>query len=288
MKFVSFTEDGGYRVEESHLITVLANLDIQERKPYLRATSLDYLGGGGSEAWRCEAEDGQVYVVKAQNNGQDRIQACQANEPLKILTTELICGRLGQLFHPIVCPEVAIIDIPERLASNAFFPDRRPVSAGPSFGSLWYPDMYDIKVGGRIDIVPPDQIARIIVFQTWLRGDDRAALVSGDGRKGVSIDHGYYLAGAYSWDREKLDNPLPVTPVLISPSHQPIDATTYRAVLEELQMFPDVDILKAFSSIPVEWGGTINFRAKLAHNVLQRRLAVEQAISTIWKEVTIW
>lgn len=276
-------------MEESQLRALLADLDTQEQKPFLQATSIEYLGNGGSEAWRCKIEDGRMYVVKAQNNGQDRNQLREHGYPLKILTTELICGRLGQLFNPIVCPEVAIIDIPERLASVTSFPgDQRQVAAGPSFGSLWYPDMYDIKFGGRIDIVPPDQIARIIVFQTWLRGGDIAALVSGDGRKCISVDHGYYLAGDISWNKDKLDNPFPVIPIVISSSHQPIDSTVFQVVLEELRMFSELDILKAFSSIPEEWGGTIDFRVMLANNVLQRRIAVEQAISTIWKEVTIW
>lgn len=275
-------------MDETRLRALIANFDAQVQKNYLQATSIEYLGNGGSEAWRCKAEDGQMYVVKAQNNGQDRNQIHEHGYPIKILTTELICGRLGQLFNPIVCPEVAIINIPEKLASVTTFPsDQRQVTAGPSFGSLWYPDMYDIKFGGRIDIVPPDQIARIIVFQTWLRGEDVAALVSSDGRKGISIDHGFYLAGNGSWDKDKLANPLPVTPVIISSSHQPMDSTVFQPVLEELRMFSEEDILKAFSPIPEEWGSTIEFRVMLANNVLQRRLAVEQAISTIWKEVMI-
>jgi len=276
-------------VEESQLRALLTDLDAQEQKPYLQATSIEYLGHGGSEAWKCKVEDGQTYVVKVQNNGQDRNQFREHGHPLKILTTELICGRLGQLFNPIACPEVAIINIPERLASNTTFPtDQRQVAAGPSFGSLLYTDMYDIKFGGQINIVPPDQIARIIVFQTWLRGGDVAALVSADGRKGISIDHGFYLAGDVSWDKDKLAHPLPVTPVVISSSHQPIDSTVFQTILEELRMLSEMDILKAFSSIPEEWGGTIEFRVMLTSNILQRRAAVEKAISTIWKEVTIW
>ncbi len=275
-------------MEESLLKSLLAELDAQEQKPYLRAISIEYLGGGGSEAWRCKAEDGQEYVVKAQNNGQDVNQVRENGLPLKILTTELICGRLGQLFNPIICPEVAIIDIPEKLASVTTYPgNNRQVAAGPSFGSLWYPDMLDIKQGGRFDLVPPDQVARIIVYQTWLRGEDIAALVSADGRKGVSIDHGYYLSGA-NWDRAKLDNPLPVIPVQISLYHQPIASSTFQAVLEELRMLSELDIIKAFSFLPVEWGGTIEFRATLANNTLQRRAAVAQAISTIWKGAAIW
>ncbi len=276
-------------MEVSHLVAVLADLDMQERKPYLQATSIEYLGNGGSEAWRCKAGDGETYVVKVQNNGQDLAQLREPGHPLKILTTELICGRLGQLFHPAACPEVAIIDIPEKLASGTTFPHtNRPIAAGPSFGSLLYPETVDIKFQGNLDLVPLEQIARIIVFQTWLRGADIAALVTLDGRKALSIDHGFYLAGTVNWEIDMLNNPSPVIPVQIPSSHHPIASSVFQVILKELHMFNEFDILTAFSSIPQEWGGTIEFRANLAYMVLQRRSMVEQALSKIWKEVPIW
>jgi HipA-like kinase len=290
--FCIYSVHGGKRhyVEETQIIEVLTHLDAQLQKPYIQARSLEPLAPGksGSEAWRCKAEDGRTYAVKAQNNGQDRNQPRQNDEPLKILTTELICGRIGQLFNPIICPEVAVIDIPEKLAAASTYPlDNRQVASGPSFGSLWYHDMLDVKFNGRIDLVPPDQIARIIVYQTWLRGEDIAALVSSDGRKAISIDHGYYLSGP-NWDRTKLANPLHVPAVVIAPQRLPIDSTLFQPVLEELRLFSELDILQAFASIPPEWGGTISFRAMLASMILQRRTAVEQTISTIWREVRTW
>lgn len=51
-------------------------------------------------------------------------------------------------------------------------------------------------------------------------------------------------------------------------------------------MFPEIDIVKAFAAIPKEWGGTIEFRAKLANIVLQRRIEVEQVVSAHWKGAT--
>lgn len=270
------------------LITRLAALDEQEQRPHLQAIGLEYFGRGGSEAWRATVQNGDLYVVKTQNNGQDRNQVRMGDEPLKILTTELICGRLGQLFSPIVCPEVAIIDIPERLAEDNRFPDGRQVTAGPSFGSFWYSEMYDVKDRGRIDLVPPGQVARIIVFQTWLRGSDPAALVSADGRKALSIDHGYYLAGQTQWNRTELDHPLPVNLVQFTQYQQRIEFSMFEPILQELNMLDEMDILKAFAAVPAAWGGTIDFRAKLAHMVLQRRAAVEQVIATIWKGTPRW
>lgn len=270
------------------LIIQLAALDEQEQCPSLQAIGLEYFGKGGSEAWRATIQNGDLYVVKTQNNGQDRNQIRMGDEPLKILTTELICGRLGQLFSPIVCPEVAIIDIPARLAENNHFPDGRQVTAGPSFGSLWYTDMYDIKDRGRIDLVPPEQVARIIVFQTWLRGTDQAALVSADGRKALSIDHGYYLAGQTQWNRTELDQPLPVNLVQFAQYQQHIEFTIFEPMLQELNNLGEMDILKAFAAVPAEWGGTIDFRAKLAHMVLQRRTSVKQVIEAIWKGTPRW
>lgn len=79
------------------LITRLAALDKQEQPPYLQAIGLEYFGRGGSEAWRATVQNGDLYVVKTQNNGQDRNQVRMGDEPLKILTTDLICGRLRKL-----------------------------------------------------------------------------------------------------------------------------------------------------------------------------------------------
>jgi hypothetical protein len=74
---------------------------------------LEFRNYGGAGTWNCVVEDGTAYVVKAQNNMQDRHQDHQNGLlPLKVLTTELICGRLGQLFEPNICPPVAIINIP--------------------------------------------------------------------------------------------------------------------------------------------------------------------------------
>lgn len=60
---------------------------------------------GRTKPWLMRASDEQWYVVKVQNNPQDIVaRKLMPRGPLKILTTELVCGRLGQLFTPPLCP----------------------------------------------------------------------------------------------------------------------------------------------------------------------------------------
>ena len=274
-------------METSHITDLLAQFDAEQWQPYFQAKRLEFRGGGGCGAWNCKTENGVLYVVKSQNNPQDRPYGL----PWKILTTELICGRLGQLFDPIICPPVSVINIPDELVAgnNILYNGSEQVVVGPSFGSQLVDGMIETKAGGRIELVPFAQIARIIVFQTWLRGEDVAALVALDGSKSLSIDHGWYLTGS-RWDTSVIANPFSVLPVQIPQFQQQgelIEAQHYLNVLDELDALSEIDIVRAFSAVPTEWGASLAFRTELASFVLKRRDLVKQAVSTIWKGATV-
>jgi hypothetical protein len=81
------------------------------------ARSLEYRGGGGSGAWTCDCDDDNQYIVKAHNNQHEH------DAPrLKIVTTELVCGRLGALFTPPVAPESRVVILPSALTSAVIYP----------------------------------------------------------------------------------------------------------------------------------------------------------------------
>jgi len=126
-------------------------------------------------------------------------------------------------------------------------------------------------------------MVRIVVFHTWLRGEDWQALATGDGTRGYSIDHGYFLTGA-SWNLALIEGNTPVEAVVMSQFHAnlPKDQAAFRGILDELCGFSETAIVEQFSAIPSEWGVTNEFAAKLAHYVLQRRAGVERAIATLW------
>ena len=124
-------------------------------------------------------------------------------------------------------------------------------------------------------------MARIVVFQTWLNGQDPAALVSMDGSFALSIDHGWYFTGS-QWNEGELVNVANFSPVLAQwPQDRLQDAALYREVLDELMGFSEETIMQQFVGIPAEWGTSYDFMAKLVAFILQRQKNVEQAIAML-------
>gem|GEM_PF-3726510 len=253
----------------------------------VRARLLRPRPAGGSRPWDCETEDGSWFVVKCSNNDQDS----RLGLPLKVLSTELICGRLGWLFDPPLCPEAAVVEVPEAVAAAALHPrtKRRPpgcAAPGPGFGSRRVEGTVEIKgdAAGRLAGVAPARLARIAVFQTWLRGVDVSALVTPDGGI-LSIDHGYYMTN-HRWDPARLAAPLPVKLKLPSQLGSPerlADPALFAPVLEELHAIPEAHIVEAFAGIPPEWGLSLELRAQAAAYVLRRREGVAGAVATLWR-----
>ncbi len=253
------------------------------RAPRLTARLLRPRATGGSRPWDCLTEDGAWFVVKCQNNDQDR----RTGPPLKVLSTELICGRLGRLFDPPLCPEPVVVDIPEDVAAAAWHPRTRhrpgmPAAPGPAFGSRRVEAAVEIKGDGaeRLALAGPADVARIAVFQTWLRGVDVSMLVTADGRL-LSVDHGYYLTND-RWDPSRLAGRLPVKlklPSQLVATDRLADPAIFAGPLEELHALDEDRILSAFCGIPEAWGLPIELRAMIAACVLSRRPGVDAAVA---------
>lgn len=265
--------------------SVLTSLDVSYPPPRVRAVEMRRLRVGGAEPWACLGEDGFWHVTKFQNCPQEQVRA---GLPLQVLPADLFCGRLGQLFDPPVCPEVAIVDV-----SAAVIGDARhkatgtlrsvAVAPGPSFGSRVVDAAVDTKVNASaLSGVAPGSIARVAVFQAWLRGIDLSYLTTTGG--GVSsIDHGYFLVD-FRRIAEALADPPPVTvrvPSVLRIDRQRAlaEGGLFLPTVQELMSLPEGRILHAFAGIPPEWGLSLEQRAGLAAFVLQRRAGVEQAVA---------
>ncbi len=270
----------------------LAEVDRATPPTTVTACGVGGILDGKTQPWKLQAEDGYWYVVKAQNNPQDtRARNIAPCGPLKILTTDLICGRLGQLLSPPLCPPAVIIDVPQEIATQCVRPKTgEQFAPGPSFGSQFIPDVADCKEEGDVERISPEMAARLVVFQTWLFGDDLSALVSPEGDVVLSVDHGFYLTGL-AWS-------CPVSPVLKSNSASEKscllsqewrngfrnrfwqDDRHFRDVLDELDSIPEEVIVRQFAGVPTEWGATPRFLGELATFVLTRRTTVRKAMQS--------
>jgi hypothetical protein len=224
-------------------------------------------------AWRCEDENRTSYIVKAANNGQDR--ACGSR--LKVVTTELICGRLGNLIDPAVCPLVAVVDIPSALAETVTYPGSTDhPTPGAAFGSR-YLQGRDTKVGGQVGLITSAQGARLTVFQTWLCAEDAVALLPDDDSPAISVDHGYYLTGS-QWDDARLEQlPTSIIRLGVVPAAA-VSTEDLEAAVTELEAIPELVVVRSCSQIPETWGADLQFRVKLAAHIVARRDLTRPAI----------
>src|SRR5712671_3898793 len=101
---------------------------------------------GGAQSHLLEADDGQFYIVKFQNNPQHR----------RILVNELV-GSVLLKYLQISTPEAALIEVTEEFlrenpeVSFELGPRRAPVTPGWQFGSLYPGDPSKVAV---YDFVP--------------------------------------------------------------------------------------------------------------------------------------
>lgn len=239
---------------------------------------------GGAVPWGCLGEDGYWYVSKFQNCPQEQRRQGPA---LQVLPADLICGRLGRLLHPPVCPEVAVVDVAAEIIGEHHHGRTRtlpatPITPGPSFGSRLVEGAVDTKAdASRLSEVPPAAIARLAVFHAWLRGGDISYMITGDGQL-LSIDHGYFLGDFRRMAAGEVDA-LPVTVKVPSALHlaqqrAAADFDLFVPALQALAAIPVEGIVGAFAGIPAEWGLSLDLRARLAAFVLERRDGVEQAV----------
>ncbi len=225
---------------------------------------------GGAQAHLLEADDGQFYVVKFQNNPQHR----------RILVNELIASEI--LAHlQIASPGYGLVRVtPDFLDAN---PDvhiqlgsrQVPVEPGWHFGSRHpgHPDrlaVFDFIPDQLLEkVANPEQFLAALVFDRWLSNADgrqsiffRAELSDWMARPGIPprklgfvalmVDHGFIFNGPH-WD-------LPESAISgLYPRRKVYQAVTsirdFEPWLSRVINFPESVLDRALSRIPPEWLG---------------------------------
>lgn len=149
---------------------------------------------GGSLPAICEADDGQLYVVKFRGAGQGT----------KALVAELIAAQIARALQ-LPVPEGVIIDIDPamgRTEPDEEVGDLLRASPGLNFGLGYLPGSVMFTRGA--DAHPPGALASAVVWlDAFLMNVDRTVrnpnLLVKDGRY-VLIDHGAALYWHHDWD----------------------------------------------------------------------------------------
>lgn len=245
---------------------------------------------GGAQSHLLEADDGNFYIVKFQNNPQHR----------RILVNELVAAVFLKYLQVSAARAEFISVTPQFLAAN---PDihiqlgtrRIPVTPGWHFGSR-HPGNPDVLA--VYDFVP-DALLRgvsnladflaILVFDKWMSNTDGRQCVFFRARVedwqstvrkafvAVMIDHGFVFNGP-NWDF--VDSP---------PQGLYARRIVYEAVrslddfqpwLDQVVHFPEEVVDRAFRQIPPEWleGEEEEFE-KLLEKLLRRRARVPELIA---------
>ena len=235
--------------EASDLLRTLSTADDPPKPTATRIVR--HRGGGGSDAWDI-AVGSDIYVTKFANNPQEPARPA----PRKVVVTELVVGRIGQLFRNPVCPMTRVIMVPRALIDGEpIYMGASLADAGPACGSSQVPHATETKAGGQLSSVPLTRVAQITTFQALLQADDPAALVLDDGSWAYSIDHGHYFGGG-AWGKH-------TGPAAELPRINPIggvdaarlrDRSIWNSVIAELEAIGDEALADAFVDVPAEWG----------------------------------
>lgn len=113
---------------------------------------------GQARPYKCRGEDGQIYFVK----GRQTTRAC--------LWHEWICGHLARRFG-LQIPPFEIVNICQELL-NESPQEWRDLGVGPAFGSRLHPSAAWMEVG-NLSLVPPLVQRDVLVFDWWVRNNDR-------------------------------------------------------------------------------------------------------------------
>lgn len=242
---------------------------------------------GGAQAHLLEADDGESYIVKFQNNPQHR----------RILVNEFVAAEI--LAHlQISCPGHQIVRLSAAfLAANPLVRIETgsrylPVAPGWHFGSRHpgNPDLtaiYDFIPDALLhQVANPEQFLAIFAFDRWVANADgrqaiffRAVLKDWLARPGVPprklgfvalmIDHGFAFNGPH-WDfPDSAAAGLYPRRIVYKDVHSLAD---FEPWLDRILNFPPQVFDKALRQIPPQWlDGDEDQLERLFDNLLRRR-----------------
>ncbi|MEI9982629.1 MAG: HipA family kinase [Aliidongia sp.] len=115
---------------------------------------------GRTRPFRCRGDDGRIYFVKGRGAGR------------RSQLREWIAGHIAQQLR-LPIPPFEIVTVPSALLRlDLPHLELRDLGVGPAFGSLEMPNATDLLVGD-LARVPPDLRRRVLLFDWWIRNDDR-------------------------------------------------------------------------------------------------------------------
>src|SRR5229473_3315945 len=251
---------------------------------------------GGAQSHLLEADDGQFYIVKFQNNPQHR----------RILVNELVASVFLKYLQ-LSSAEAALIHVSEEFIQEN--PDvsielgtkRVPVSAGRHFGSRYPGDPSKVAV---YDFVPDTLLHKVrnlsdflgaLVFDKWVsNADGRQAVffrarvrewLPGSvethaltlGFVALMIDQGFAFNGP-EW--KFTDSPVQGLYPRKLVYGEVASLAQFEPWLERVMHFPEEVVDQAYKQVPPEWipGEQDEFESML-ENLMRRRKRVPELIS---------
>jgi hypothetical protein len=242
---------------------------------------------GGAQGQLMLGADGQVYVVKFQNNPQH----------VRVLANEFLASRLA-VAAGLSAPEVDLVEVSGWLVEHTPELDmdlgrtRVRCQPGLQFGSRF---VGGLMPGQVVDYLPDEQLtevrnlaefAGILALDKWTgNANGRQAVFARRQRerryKAVFIDYGYcFQAGEWKFD----DIPLRGTYFLNTVYQQVAGWDAFEPWLTRLETMAADTVWAAASEIPPEWyGGDVSEMEALVEKLLARRSKIRGLIAEFGK-----
>jgi hypothetical protein len=237
---------------------------------------------GGAQGQLMLGADGQVYVVKFQNNPQH----------IRVLANEFLASRLA-VAAGLTAPEVELVEVSSWLVENT--PEleidlgRTKVrcQAGLQFGSRF---VGGLMPGQVVDYLPEEQLAEvrnlnefagILALDKWTgNANGRQAVFARKQRerryRAVFIDYGYcFHAGDWKFE----DIPLRGVYYRNDVYREIAGWDSFEPWLTRLETMAEETVWAAANEVPPEWyGGDLNEMEALVEKLLARRSRIREQI----------
>lgn len=239
---------------------------------------------GGAQSQLLLASDGNLWVVKFQNNAQD----------LRVLANELIATRIAEAVG-ITTPQTDVVDVSPWLIANS--PEmvvdrgrgvRERCAAGLQFGSKF---VGGLMPGQVVDYLPESQLeevrnfaefAGMLAVDKWTGNcNGRQAVFERKPRerkyRAVFIDQGFcFNAGAWTFPDVALRGVYPRN--LVYARVRGWD--NFEPWLSRVEEFPGDKLWRIAEAVPPEWyGGDVRVVEQLMETLLVRRSKVRSLIT---------
>lgn len=242
---------------------------------------------GGAQGQLMLGADGNIYVVKFQNNPQHR----------RVLANELLASRLA-VAAGLTAPETELVEVSSWLVENTpeleidLGKTRMRCQAGLQFGSRF---VGGLMPGQVVDYLPEEQMAEvrnlnefagIMALDKWTgNANGRQAVFTRKQRerryRAVFIDYGYcFHAGEWRFED------IPLRGVYYrNDVYEPITGwDSFEPWLTRIETMAADTVWAAANEIPPEWyGGDLDEMEALVEKLLARRSRIRQLIEEFGK-----